>query len=77
MKQIYKANRKDVEELSSILTDGMLIEVSGDTHKYIDNGKWYDCNYVWINGEETRFTIKLVDKLILHGCISKIRPKSL
>lgn len=71
MKHIYKSNRKDVEELSSILTDGMEIEVSAETHTYIDGRKWYDCYYVWINGEETRFTKKLVENLISHDCITK------
>lgn len=71
MKHIYKSNRKDVAELSSILTDGTEITVSADTHKYIDNEKWYDCYFVWINGEETRFTKRLVDNLISHDCITK------
>ena len=71
MKHIYKLNQRDVEELSSILTDGVIFEVSPETHKYINNKKWYDCYLVWINGEETRFTKKLMDSLILHGCITK------
>lgn len=71
MKHIYKVNRQDVAELSSILTDGMQIEVSAGTHKYIDNEKCYECYFVYINGEETRFTKKLVDNLILRDCITK------
>ena len=71
MKHLYKANREDVQELSTILTDGVKFEVSADTHKYIDNKKWYDCYFVYINGEETRFTKKLVDNLISHDCITK------
>ena len=71
MKHLYKSNRKDVEELSSILTDGACFTISSETHKYLDNEKWYDCHFVWINGVETRFTKKLVDNLISHDCIRK------
>lgn len=72
MKHIYKANRQDVAELTSILADGVGLEISVNTHKYIDGGKRYDCYFVYINGEETRFTKKLVDNLISHECITKL-----
>lgn len=70
MKHIYKANLKDLEELSVILTDGAEIEISAETHTFVDGRKWYDCHYVRINGEETRFTKKLVDELIAYDCIT-------
>lgn len=73
MRHLYKSNRKDVEELLSILTDGAcLVTISPKTHKYLDDNKWYDCHFVWINGAETRFTKKLVDNLISHNCITKL-----
>lgn len=71
MKHLYKANRKDIEELSNMLTDGMEIEVSAETHPYVDGRKWYDCYFVYIDWEETRFTKRLVDELIAHDCITK------
>lgn len=72
MKHIYKANRQDVAEVTSILADVVGLEISANTHKYIDDGKRYDCYFVYINGEETRFTKKLVDNLISHECITKL-----
>lgn len=69
MKHIYKATLTDALKLSSILREGMQIEVSAEMHKYLDGGKWYDCYYVYINGEETRFTKKLVDNLISNGAL--------
>lgn len=69
MKQIYKATLTDALKLSSILRDGMEIRIEAEMHQYLDGGKWYDCYRVWINGEETRFTKKLVDNLISNGAL--------